>query len=341
MPRLEDLERESDRASEAVTEQLRVWGKTDKDVVKVLLLGNTGRGKSFLCNSLIKDVRFASHFSAKSVTERNDFFAVLLRRIPNSQQEVAIPYVIYDVPGLIEMSEENIVRNQTMITKAIADRPEARTLVVFVFGTQAGRIMGEEIAAYKAVQNHVPQLATTSLGHAVFINNLSANVKANPTKRADFELLWEKQVRKETGVADMPVGFGYQVAEFNDEHPQYDTPGMDELRISFLSLLHSLTPMNDVQGDPERPIELDSKRWEREIQEMNAKMIEMVKQHEEQLRTQREAFDTQLALMKKENTERESSLRKEIEELKNRPPQIKEVHHHHGGGGSGGGCTML
>jgi DNA replication protein DnaC len=67
----------------------------------LIILGNSGVGKSFLANILLDKDIFKHEFSARSVTHRTEF------------QEITIGdhrYAIFNVPGLIEADQvENLV----------------------------------------------------------------------------------------------------------------------------------------------------------------------------------------------------------------------------------------
>jgi DNA replication protein DnaC len=62
----------------------------------LIILGNSGVGKSFLANILLDKDIFKHEFSARSVTHRTEF------------QEITIGdhrYAIFNVPGLIEADQ--------------------------------------------------------------------------------------------------------------------------------------------------------------------------------------------------------------------------------------------
>ena len=62
----------------------------------LIILGNSGVGKSFLANILLGREAFKHEFSARSVTHRTEY------------QEVTIDendYAIFNIPGLIEADQ--------------------------------------------------------------------------------------------------------------------------------------------------------------------------------------------------------------------------------------------
>lgn len=112
--------------------------------VKDLILGNTGVGKSFLCNILLGDDAFASKCQPCSCTDKID---VDCRKFDTTSLHV------YNIPGLLEADQEKVVRNKKCIKKAFLDEPHLRTVVLFVFSVgNGGRIKGEDVAAWEAIE---------------------------------------------------------------------------------------------------------------------------------------------------------------------------------------------
>jgi DNA replication protein DnaC len=71
-------------------------GASDSNQFGLIILGNSGVGKSFLANILLDKDVFKHEFSARSVTHRTEF------------QEIRIEdhrYAIFNIPGLIEADQ--------------------------------------------------------------------------------------------------------------------------------------------------------------------------------------------------------------------------------------------
>ncbi len=69
---------------------------SNKNQFGLIILGNSGVGKSFLANILLEKEVFKHEFSARSVTHRTEF------------QEIEIGnhrYAIFNIPGLIEADQ--------------------------------------------------------------------------------------------------------------------------------------------------------------------------------------------------------------------------------------------
>ncbi|CAM4841878.1 unnamed protein product, partial [Rotaria magnacalcarata] len=89
---------------------------------------------------LIGDELFESRFDAYSVTRKTKYVTV---KIKNTR------YAIFDIPGLIENSENNMEENKREIYQAFYMIPNS--VIVFIFTTSNGRINYQDIAAFKAL----------------------------------------------------------------------------------------------------------------------------------------------------------------------------------------------
>ncbi|CAF1657935.1 unnamed protein product [Adineta ricciae] len=111
----------------------------------LIILGNSGAGKSFLANILLGREQFVHKFSSSSITHETEFV------------EINIGYyklTIFNIPGLIEASQERIDLNKKEIDRAFALRPNS--IIVFIFGQQNGRIKDEDVTAFNAINTAYP-----------------------------------------------------------------------------------------------------------------------------------------------------------------------------------------
>jgi GTPase SAR1 family protein len=111
----------------------------------LILLGNSGVGKSFLANQLLDDDEaFESRFSARSVTrqtEWKDMTTAIGKHI----------YSVANIPGLVEANQKLIDGNRREIMKAFEQCPFA--IVLFVFGHKNGRIPDEDLVAFMRIND--------------------------------------------------------------------------------------------------------------------------------------------------------------------------------------------
>jgi hypothetical protein len=107
----------------------------------IILLGNTGVGKSLLSNILLGREVFKHQCSASSVTHVTKFETCSVGNLS---------YAVFDIPGLIEDNQAAIDRNKHEIYKAFEQRPNS--VVAFVFtGGSGGRLKDEDLVAFRAL----------------------------------------------------------------------------------------------------------------------------------------------------------------------------------------------
>ena len=111
----------------------------------LIILGNSGVGKSFLANILVGHEAFTHAFSSTSVTVDTEYVEV---------QIGGLPLAIFNIPGLIEAEQERIDLNKIDIDKAFEERPNS--VIMFVFGHQNGRIRDEDVVAFNAINAAYP-----------------------------------------------------------------------------------------------------------------------------------------------------------------------------------------
>lgn len=105
--------------------------------------GNSGVGKSFLLNVILKENRFDHREDPDSVTEDVTYVMSDLA-IEDMLQSVAI----LNIPGLIEIDEGKFERNKNAMTKAFEESD--RQVVMFVFGNTNGRPNPMDVQAFLA-----------------------------------------------------------------------------------------------------------------------------------------------------------------------------------------------
>jgi predicted GTPase len=118
---------------------------TRQDRYGLIILGNSGVGKSFLANILVGHEAFTHAFSSQAVTHETEYVEI---------QIGSLPLAIFNIPGLIEAEQERIDLNKIEIDKAFAERPNS--VILFVFGHQNGRIRDEDAVAFNAINAAYP-----------------------------------------------------------------------------------------------------------------------------------------------------------------------------------------
>ncbi|CAF1398568.1 unnamed protein product [Adineta steineri] len=114
------------------------------DTYGLIIVGNSGVGKSFLANIILGKQYFKHDFSARSVTHRTESITCIL----GGKQ-----FRIYNIPGLIEGDEERIAQNRREITRAFEEQKKHSLIVIYVFGHQNGRIRNEDVVTFRAIHN--------------------------------------------------------------------------------------------------------------------------------------------------------------------------------------------
>src|ERR1700722_3373665 len=111
----------------------------------VIILGNSGVGKSFLVNLLLPNEKFLHKSAPSAVTKATEY-----EEYTDGNQT----FVIFNIPGLVESKQENIEQNKKEIDKAFQICPNA--VIIYVFGNQKGRIRNEDVIAFNALNEAYP-----------------------------------------------------------------------------------------------------------------------------------------------------------------------------------------
>ncbi|CAF3854156.1 unnamed protein product [Rotaria sp. Silwood1] len=128
------------------------------DKMGIIILGNSGVGKSFLGNIILGQERFIHDFDCKAVTTKTEYAEANL----NGRL-----CAVYNIPGLIEADQERIDLNKREIARAFQQHPYS--VVMFVFGHSGGRPKHEDIVAFNAINKAYPFSQKSLL---VVVNNL-------------------------------------------------------------------------------------------------------------------------------------------------------------------------
>jgi ABC-type dipeptide/oligopeptide/nickel transport system ATPase component len=133
----------------------------------IIILGNSGVGKSLIANVLLGCKPGADFFqhecSAASVTHETE-----CREVEFDDER----YTIFNIPGLIEDEQDALDRNKAEIDKAFLMCPNSIVAFVFTGGT-GGRLRDEDVITFKAIND----------AYGFSPNSLLLIVNDLPTKR--------------------------------------------------------------------------------------------------------------------------------------------------------------
>jgi hypothetical protein len=118
---------------------------TNQQRFGLIILGNSGAGKSFLANLFLQVEKFIHKVAPSGVTKVTEFEEYTVQ---------GVTYVIFNIPGLVEAKQAQIDTNKAEIDKAFEICPNA--VVIYVFGTQNGRIRSEDVIAFNALSDAYP-----------------------------------------------------------------------------------------------------------------------------------------------------------------------------------------
>ena len=114
---------------------------TDNNKLGLIIVGNSGVGKSFLANTVLQKDKFEHQFKPTAVTTATESETITLKD--------GIKLVVFNIPGLIENNQDAIERNKQEIDKAFVTCPNS--IILYVFGNKGGRMPDEDVVAFQAL----------------------------------------------------------------------------------------------------------------------------------------------------------------------------------------------
>jgi GTPase SAR1 family protein len=240
-------------------------------VTKILILGNTGVGKSFLCNVLLERKTFASKFSSTSVTSGVDIDIDM-----DCNQHARL---IYNIPGLIESDEENIKRNKACIKEAFESHAELPTLILFVMVTVSGRPAPQDIAAFSAIGDFLKLEAKKRNAVLGIVVN-----KVEPDEHEDYggyKAEVRRTIQKLCGVSVVYFCEKVQLADRDN----FDCPSVLKLRGTLTSTMRDLQPAK-LEIDPSAELELAEDKLAKKLEELKHAQKEIEDKHTAEMKAQ-------------------------------------------------------
>ncbi|CAF3431629.1 unnamed protein product [Rotaria socialis] len=136
------------------------------DGVGIIILGNSGSGKSFLCNILLDEMRFRSEYDPNAVTVKTERAEIKMGEMTFS---------IFNIPGLIESDQQRIDQNKKEIEKAFQMCPYS--IVIYVWTPNSGgRVVADDGIGFSALHKAY-QFPSTSIIYV--INNIKEALTVN------------------------------------------------------------------------------------------------------------------------------------------------------------------
>jgi hypothetical protein len=268
---------------------------TSNNSIGVIILGNSGVGKSFLGNVILGRETFKHQYQVNAVTIKTEY-----QESPFNGQT----YAIYNIPGLIEAEQERIDLNKREIDVAFRQHPNA--VVLYVFSTNNGRIRNEDVVAFNALNAAYP-LGQKSL--VVVINGV------NPNRPNDYEA---QTITLLSGLLKMHLPHICFVNHIN--HPSEKEPLGHELVQAITSAMpkiHNKVQEIDLQAGEISKLTKQIAEFQKQIEQDREKhrleMEKMKKEFEERERQQKAEQEARECQLRAEQAAREYQLRVEQE----------------------------
>ena len=277
----------------------------------LIILGNTGVGKSFIANTLLGKDIFVHETAPRAVTTATEFKEI------NTGNET---YAIFNIPGLIEADQERIEADQERIEadqerieankveihKAFRERPTS--LILYVFGSQGGRIRDEDVVAFNAL-NKAYAFKLESL--VLIINGVPKDRRKN--YEGEVIVLLEKLIKlpcKTLCVLDM-------INKNNTDERQ-------KLKSKLLQMIVARTPWFHHK---KHEIELQRKilhQAQAEIKLLQEAFQENKGMYEEKINEQQKKYDSMFATIHNQNENMRRLIERQAEEALKLRSQILE-----------------
>ncbi|CAF3872328.1 unnamed protein product [Rotaria sp. Silwood1] len=326
----------------------------------LILLGNSGVGKSFIGNVVLGRDVFEHGCSASSVTHETEF------------EDYAVgnaSYAVFNIPGLIEADQEAVDRNKTEIYKAFQQRPNS--IVAFVFtGGSGGRIRDEDVVAFKAIHaayNFQPESLLLIVNDLPL--NRSPKYEGETTIRLEglvnipnVRICFLDRITKTELRSSERVGS----ANSNASEKKHGVDKLEKKLLGAKNLLKQYGASIEKRA-PSLGKFLHSSSEQTEREKMRQKLIEAIIQctpqvHEkhgeiqltvDEMKNLTEESKKMQQMMEQELLKRQADIvekQKHFDELKRQlEAQPREIHHYHekiverqvGGGGGGGGICVI
>jgi septin family protein len=265
----------------------------DHYYINVYIIGNTGVGKSFLCNCLVARNAFESANQPYSCTRNVESMEVKCTHVTEDHKEVPFALRVFNIPGLLEADPARVKDNVRLLQSAL-DRKQ-HSVVLYVLTTESGRIRDGDYVAFSALKT-----AYDLTMHAcAFI--------VNKSHRRDNQAAITSYIN--TVLAPFEVWF---LPEIQTEDDHIGMVDMTSIKNMLLVVVNTLTP-NRLTKKSELKLDADY------IQELK-----------EESQKRKQEFESQLQKMKseKEQCERDvTNLKYQLERIKQHQNHVSNRRH--------------
>lgn len=187
----------------------------------LIILGNSGVGKSFICNLLLGEEVFKHQYKPTACTLETELIEVEIKDRK---------LTIFNIPGLIENQQDRIELNKKEIQKAFQTCPNS--IICFVCGGGiGGRVLDSDVIAFNALHESY-QFSVASL---MFIVN---QIKKN--RDTDYDAT-AATVLQELCKVKVPATQIVFLHTLNDESPKFEEDKMQHKQL-IINVLATLLP---------------------------------------------------------------------------------------------------
>jgi hypothetical protein len=255
----------------------------------IIILGNTGVGKSFLANILLGQEAFVHKAAPRAVTTETEFKEITMGNET---------YAIFNIPGLIEADQKRMEINKIEIHKAFHARPTS--IILYVFGSQGGRIRDEDVVAFNAL-NKAYQFDLRSL--VLIINEVPKDRPKN--YEGEVIVLLEELIKvpcETLCVLDM-------INKNNPDERQYLKNKLLQVIVERAPHFHEKKQEIELRSEEIHKAKQEIKRLQKDFQQN--KQI-----YEKKIKEQQKRYDNMLAKIRNENSQMQRLIERQEEEIR-------------------------
>ncbi|CAF3394562.1 unnamed protein product [Rotaria socialis] len=239
------------------------------DGVGIIILGNSGSGKSFLCNILLDEMRFRSEYDPNAVTVKTERAEIKMGEMTFS---------IFNIPGLIESDQQRIDQNKKEIEKAFQMCPYS--IVIYVWTPNSGgRVVADDGIGFSALHKAY-QFPSTSIIYV--INNVLSN------RKRSFDVDFLVQIKEALTVNQLTLtpddSVFVEKINFDDKQERQTmrkkiinciaihSPAIQEKKADIILETAQLRELREKFKRHQAEAEKDQKKYKSELEEMRLKL---------------------------------------------------------------------